>query len=294
MSDLTNPATPNTQQPLISLNAVHKVYPGGFHALKGINLDVARGEVIAIVGPSGCGKSTLLKTINGLEDIQFGSISLLGNVISGYADTTSAQSVSAQALPYDEHAAPQDVELPLHPGEKPVKTKWKDVRTQVGMVFQNYELFPHLTVMKNLLLGPKVVQGADMKEAEQRARALLKRVGLEHKADAKPRELSGGQKQRVAIVRALMMQPKALLLDEITASLDPEIVREVLDVVMDLAKEGMTMLVVTHEMPFARAVADRIVFMDAGQIVEVAPPQQFFTNPQSKRAQAFLDTFVFE
>lgn len=291
MSDLTNPATSDSQQPLISLNAVHKVYPGGFHALKGINLDVARGEVIAIVGPSGCGKSTLLKTINGLEDIQSGSISLLGTVISGYADTESSK---AQSVLFDEHAAAQDVELPLHPGEKPVKTKWKDVRTQVGMVFQNYELFPHLTVMKNLLLGPKVVQGADMKEAEQRARALLKRVGLEHKADAKPRELSGGQKQRVAIVRALMMQPKALLLDEITASLDPEIVREVLDVVMDLAKEGMTMLVVTHEMPFARAVADRIVFMDAGQIVEVAPPQQFFTNPQSKRAQAFLDTFVFE
>lgn len=290
MSDLTNPATPTHQQPLISLNDVHKVYPGGFHALKGINLDVARGEVIAIVGPSGCGKSTLLKTINGLEDIQSGSISLLGSVISGYADTPSTREVASD----ERHDVSESVELPLHPGEKPVKTKWKDVRTQVGMVFQNYELFPHLTVMKNLLLGPKVVQGADMKEAEQRARALLKRVGLEHKADAKPRELSGGQKQRVAIVRALMMQPKALLLDEITASLDPEIVREVLDVVMDLAKEGMTMLVVTHEMPFARAVADRIVFMDAGQIVEVAPPQQFFTNPQSKRAQTFLDTFVFE
>lgn len=249
--------------PLIELKDVDKVYPGGFQALHEINLAVAPGEVIAIVGPSGCGKSTLLKTVNGLEDIQGGTISLDGVVISA--------------------------------GDpKAVKTKWKDVRTQVGMVFQNYELFPHLTVLKNLLLAPKVVQGADQKEAEQRALALLERVGLAHKAHAKPRELSGGQKQRVAIVRALMMQPKALLLDEITASLDPEIVREVLDVVMNLAKEGMTMLVVTHEMPFARAVADRIVFMDAGRIVEVAPPKQFFTNPSSPRAQAFLNTFVFE
>lgn len=268
MSDLTDVAHIPTDvhpqgTPLISLRGVEKIYPGGFQALHGIDLDVAPGEVIAIVGPSGCGKSTLLKTVNGLESIQGGQILLDGTVISA--------------------------------GDpKAVKTKWKDVRTQVGMVFQNYELFPHLSVLKNLLLGPKVVQGANMKEAEQRALALLERVGLGHKAQAKPRELSGGQKQRVAIVRALMMQPKALLLDEITASLDPEIVREVLDVVMNLAKEGMTMLVVTHEMPFARAVADRVVFMDAGRIVEVAPPQQFFTNPSSARAQSFLDTFVFE
>lgn len=242
---------------LISLDKVDKIYPGGFQALHQISLDVAPGEVIAIVGPSGCGKSTLLKTINGLEDIQGGSITLDGTVITDG------------------------------------KTKWKDVRTQVGMVFQNYELFPHLTVLKNLLLGPKVVKRADLRQAEAQARALLARVGLEEKADAMPRELSGGQKQRVAIVRALMMEPKALLLDEITASLDPEIVREVLDVVMDLARDGMTMLVVTHEMSFARAVSNRVVFMDAGRIVEIGDPEAFFTQPNTERARRFLDTFVF-
>lgn len=244
-------------QPLLRLVDVEKRYPGGFQALKGISLDVAPSEVIAIIGPSGCGKSTLLKTINGLEEITSGSITLDGTVISA------------------KH------------------TNWKKVRTQVGMVFQNYELFPHLTVLKNLLLGPKVVQHANLEEATQRALELLERVGLRDKADAKPRELSGGQKQRVAIVRALMMQPKALLLDEITASLDPEIVREVLDVVMNLAKDGMTMLVVTHEMPFARAVADRVVFMDAGRIVEQGTPEEFFQQPKTERAQKFLDTFVF-
>lgn len=244
-------------QPLIKLVDVEKRYPGGFHALKGISLDVRPGEVIAIIGPSGCGKSTLLKTINGLEEITAGSITLDGTVISAK------------------------------------NTNWKQVRTQVGMVFQNYELFPHLTVLKNLLLGPKVVQHANLDEATTRALELLERVGLKGKADAKPRELSGGQKQRVAIVRALMMQPKALLLDEITASLDPEIVREVLDVVMNLAKDGMTMLVVTHEMPFARAVSDRVIFMDAGQIVEEGQPEAFFQQPTTERAQKFLDTFVF-
>ena len=244
-------------QPLIKLVDVEKRYPGGFHALKGISLDVRPGEVIAIIGPSGCGKSTLLKTINGLEEITAGSITLDGTVISAK------------------------------------NTNWKQVRTQVGMVFQNYELFPHLTVLKNLLLGPKVVQHANLDEATTRALELLERVGLKDKADAKPRELFGGQKQRVAIVRALMMQPKALLLDEITASLDPEIVREVLDVVMNLAKDGMTMLVVTHEMPFARAVSDRVIFMDAGQIVEEGQPEAFFQQPTTERAQKFLDTFVF-
>ncbi len=240
-------------QPLLELTDVEKIYPGGFHALKGITFNVAPGEVIAIIGPSGCGKSTLLKTINGLEEITSGTIALDGKVV----------------------------------------TDWKKVRTQVGMVFQNYELFPHLTVLKNLLLGPKVVQNANLDKATNQAMKLLERIGLKDKANAKPRELSGGQKQRVAITRALMMQPKVLLLDEITASLDPEIVREVLDVVMDLAKDGMTMLVVTHEMPFARAVADRVIFMDAGRIVEEGKPEEFFTHPKTERAQKFLDTFVF-
>lgn len=171
-------------------------------------------------------------------------------------------------------------------------TNLKDVRSDVGMVFQSYDLFPHLTVMENLLLAPKVVQGADQAEARERALGLLERVGLRAKADARPRELSGGQKQRVAIVRALMMQPRALLLDEITASLDPEIVREVLDVVVGLARDSMTMLVVTHEMSFARAVADRVAFMDAGRIVEIAPPEEFFAAPTTERAQRFLNQLV--
>ena len=244
-------------EPLISLTDVQKTYPGGAHVLRGISLDVAPGEVVSIIGPSGCGKSTLLQTINGLEPIDAGRIVVAGR---------------------DVHA----------PG-----TKLNDVRSDVGMVFQSYDLFPHLTVMDNLLLAPKVVRGDTSAETKDRAVELLARVGLEAKADARPRELSGGQKQRVAIVRALMMNPKALLLDEITASLDPEIVRDVLDVVVGLARDGMTMLVVTHEMGFARAVSDRVVFMDAGQIVEIAPPEQFFERPESERARRFLDRLDF-
>lgn len=242
---------------LISLSHVSKTYPNGHKALVDVSVAVDPGEVLAIIGPSGCGKSTLLRTVNGLEPVDSGSI-----VVNGREVTSSA-------------------------------TKLKDVRSDVGMVFQSYDLFPHLTVMGNLLLAPKVVQGADQAEARERALGLLERVGLRAKADARPRELSGGQKQRVAIVRALMMQPRALLLDEITASLDPEIVREVLDVVVGLARDGMTMLVVTHEMSFARAVADRVAFMDAGRIVEIAPPEEFFAAPTTERAQRFLNQLVF-
>lgn len=242
---------------LISLSHVSKTYPNGHQALVDVSLAVDPGEVLAIIGPSGCGKSTLLRTVNGLEPVDAGSI-----VVNGREVTSSA-------------------------------TKLKDVRSDVGMVFQSYDLFPHLTVMENLLLAPKVVQGADQAQARERALGLLERVGLRAKADARPRELSGGQKQRVAIVRALMMQPRALLLDEITASLDPEIVREVLDVVVGLARDGMTMLVVTHEMSFARAVADRVAFMDAGRIVEIAPPEEFFAAPTTERAQRFLNQLVF-
>lgn len=242
---------------LISLSHVSKTYPNGHKALVDVSLAVDPGEVLAIIGPSGCGKSTLLRTVNGLEPVDAGSI-----VVNGREVTSGA-------------------------------TKLKDVRSDVGMVFQSYDLFPHLTVMENLLLAPKVVQGADQAQARERALGLLERVGLRAKADARPRELSGGQKQRVAIVRALMMQPRALLLDEITASLDPEIVREVLDVVVGLARDGMTMLVVTHEMSFARAVADRVAFMDAGRIVEIAPPEEFFAAPTTERAQRFLNQLVF-
>lgn len=250
------PAGADTAQ--VRLVDVEKTYPGGHHALRGVSLDVAPGEVVVIVGPSGCGKSTLLRTVNGLERIDGGDILLDG------ASLTAAG---------------------VH---------WHEVRQRVGMVFQSYELFSHLTVLGNLILAPMRVQGAARAEAEERARALLERVGLADRAEAYPRQLSGGQKQRVAIVRALMMNPEVLLLDEVTASLDPEMVREVLDVVLELAREGMTMLIVTHEMGFARAIADRVVFMDEGRIVEISSPEEFFTAPRTERAQKFLDVFRFE
>ncbi len=221
--------------------------------LKGINLNVAQGEVVVILGPSGCGKSTLLRCINGLEEIQAGEIRLEGSGVLG-----------------------QDIE-------------WTTVRQDVGMVFQNYELFGHMNVIDNILLGPLKAQKRDRAEAEKVADALLKRVGLfERKLDY-PRNLSGGQKQRIAIVRSLVMQPKVMLMDEITAALDPEMVREVLDVVLGLAQEGMTMLIVTHEMGFAQKVADRIIFMDKGNIIEEATPDVFFKQPQTERAKAFLN-----
>ena len=243
--------------PMLRISGLGKNY-GDLRALDGIDLEVSPGEVIAVVGPSGCGKSTLLRCLNGLEAITDGTVELDGVVITD-------------------------------PG-----TRWTEIRQRVGMVFQSYELFPHLNVMDNLLLGPRLVQGRTRDEAVKEAMELLERVGLAEKARALPRELSGGQKQRVAIVRALMMHPELLLLDEITASLDPEIVREVLDVVLELAADGMTMLIVTHEMPFARAIADRVVLMDAGRIVEIAPPEKFFTDPETERARAFLKTFEFE
>ncbi|MFT0846221.1 amino acid ABC transporter ATP-binding protein [Actinomycetaceae bacterium L2_0104] len=243
---------------VLELKNVIKIYDGERLVLDGIDLSVSKKEVLAVIGPSGCGKSTMLRCINGLEEIQGGTISLDGQVITD--------------------------------GSQP----WDKVRQRVGMVFQSYELFPHLTVMDNLLLAPLKVLKEAKDEARARAQELLDRVGLGDRGDSFPRQLSGGQKQRVAIVRALMMQPEVLLLDEVTASLDPEMVREVLDVVAGLAKEGMTMLIVTHEMQFASAVADRVVFMDAGKIVEQGPATEFFSNPQTERAQKFLDIFTFE
>jgi polar amino acid transport system ATP-binding protein len=246
-----------TVPPVLRLEAVRQQYPNGLVALDRISFEVAKSEVVAVVGPSGCGKSTLLRCVNGLEPIQSGTIALDGAIITG-------------------------------PG-----TAWSKVRQQIGLVFQNYELFPHLTVLGNLLLGPLKVQRAAKAEAQVKALALLDRVGLADRARDYPRQLSGGQKQRVAIIRALMMEPQVLLLDEITASLDPEMVREVLDVVLELAGEGMTMLIVTHEMSFARAIADRIIFIDAGRIAEQTTPEQFFTAPQTERARQFLNLFAF-
>lgn len=244
------------QEKLLEIRHLLKDYGNGA-VLKDISLDIHKGEVLVLIGPSGCGKSTFLRCMNGLEQVQSGEIRLDGEVITD------------------------------------PKTKWSEVRQKIGMVFQSYELFPHMTVMNNILLGPLKVQKKDKKEAEKEAEKLLDRVGLLDKRDAFPRQLSGGQKQRVAIVRALIMKPEILLFDEVTAALDPEMVREVLDVMLELAKEGSTMVIVTHEMQFARAVADRIVFLDGGEIVEMSPPEQFFTHPETERAQRFLDTLSF-
>jgi len=223
--------------------------------LQQIDLTVERGEVLVILGPSGCGKSTLLRCINGLEPLSEGSISFAGQQLNQHSD-------------------------------------WRLVRQRMGMVFQHYQLFPHLTVAENLLLGPVVAQQKPKDQAEQLAKALLDKVGLADKWQAYPAELSGGQQQRVAIARALAMQPQLMLFDEITAALDPEMVREVLEVLRDLAAEGMTMLVVTHELSFAKAVADRIVFMNSGRIEEIASPEQFFAAPQRARAQKLFSTFT--
>ena len=241
----------------LSIRGLKKSY-GDAEILKGVNLDVRQGEVVVILGPSGSGKSTFLRCINGLEEIQGGEVRLDGETISGLKNS---------ALPA--------------------------VRQKLGMVFQSYALFPHMNILDNITLAPTKVQKRSRKEAEAEARELLSRVNLADKEKAYPRMLSGGQKQRVAIVRALAMHPELMLFDEVTAALDPEMVREVLDVIMELSEQGLTMLIVTHEMSFARAVADRIVFMDGGHIVETGTPEEFFTAPKTERARTFLDNFQF-
>ena len=242
---------------ILKIDKVNKFY-GELHALRDVSLSVAQGEVVVILGPSGCGKSTLLRTINGLEEVQSGNFIIEGERIDqNFKD-------------------------------------WRRIRQKIGMVFQSYELFDHLNVLHNIILGPVKVQGVPREQAVELARHWLKIVGLENKERAYPKELSGGQKQRIAIVRSLVMKPKIMLFDEVTAALDPEIVREVLDVMLNLAKEGQTMLIVTHEMGFARAVADRIVFMDEGSIVEINEPEAFFTAPKSERAKKFLNMFEFK
>jgi polar amino acid transport system ATP-binding protein len=241
---------------LLSIQKLQKAF-GETPVLKGVDLNVQRGEVVVILGPSGCGKSTLLRCVNGLETIQGGEIVLEGNGVLG-----------------------KDI-------------RWEKARAKVGMVFQNYELFGHMTILDNILLGPVKVQNRNAKDVEKIADELLTRVGLMHRKNAYPRELSGGQKQRIAIVRALVMNPEVILMDEITAALDPEMVREVLDVVLELAQQGMTMLIVTHEMSFARKVADRIVFMDQGHIIEEASPEGFFEHPKTERARNFLNILAY-
>jgi polar amino acid transport system ATP-binding protein len=241
---------------IIDINHLVKSF-GDNVIINDLSLSVSKGEVVVLIGPSGCGKSTLLRCLNGLEPIQGGSVLLHGE--------------------------------PVEHGKKDLHR----IRQKIGMVFQSYDLFPHMTVLSNVTLSPLKVQKRNKAEVTEEALALLERVGLRDKADSYPSELSGGQKQRVAIVRSLIMNPDIMLLDEITAALDPEMVHEVLNVVLDLAKNGTTMMIVTHEMAFAEAVADRVVFLDGGVIVEEGAPKEFFHNPATERAQRFLKTFTY-
>ncbi len=242
---------------LLKLEQVTKSY-GDNVVLKGMNLTVHKGEVVVLIGPSGCGKSTLLRTMNALEPIQGGKITLDGEEIRQDAKNIT------------------------------------QMRQRIGMVFQSYDLFPHKNVIDNITLAPVLVQKRNKDEVTREAEQLLERVGLSDKKKSFPRELSGGQKQRVAIVRALCMHPEIILFDEVTAALDPEMVREVLDTMLELAKNGSTMVIVTHEMAFAKAVADRVIFLDGGEIVEEGTAKEFFENPKTERAQKFLNTFVYE
>ena len=243
---------------LLSVRHLKKAF--GEHAIfEDFNLDVHKGEVVVIIGPSGCGKSTLLRCLNGLEPIQAGEILLDGEPVLR---------------------------------DSPSITR---MRQEIGMVFQSYELFPHKTILENILLAPRKVQKRSRAEVEKEALALLQKVGLADRKDDYPRQLSGGQKQRVAIVRALCMHPEILLLDEITAALDPEMVREVLEVVLSLARSGSTMVIVTHEMNFARAIANRILFIENGAVVEQSDdPKAFFASPKTDRAKAFLKSFDYD
>ena len=241
---------------MIEARQVEKWYPNGFQALRGAELTVRRGEVVVIMGPSGSGKSTFLRTFNALEDFQKGSIT-----VDGIALSNDLRNIDA-------------------------------IRREVGMVFQQFNLFPHLTVLDNLCLAPVVVRRRPRAQVEEQARALLERVGIGEQAGKFPGQLSGGQQQRVAIARALCMEPRILLFDEPTSALDPEMVREVLDVMQGLAHQDITMVVVTHEVKFAEQVADTVVLMADGQVVEEAPPQCFFHNPSHERTRRFLDQIL--
>jgi general L-amino acid transport system ATP-binding protein len=242
-------------QPMIRLADVHKWY-GEFHVLRALNLDVGQGQKFVVCGPSGSGKSTMIRCINRLEEHQRGSI-----VVDGIELTADVKNVDA-------------------------------IRREVGMVFQHFNLFPHLTILENLALAPMWVRNVPRAEAEETAMHYLRRVRIPEQAKKYPGQLSGGQQQRVAIARALCMKPKIMLFDEPTSALDPEMVKEVLDVMVELAHEGMTMMCVTHEMGFARAVADAVIFMDRGEIVEMGPPKEFFAHPREERTRNFLNQIL--
>ncbi len=250
--------TPNTNREdyIIKINNMHKWY-GEFHVLNNINLNVSKGEIIVICGPSGSGKSTLIRCINRLEQHQKGSIN-----VDGIELTDNLKNI-------------------------------EKVRAEVSMVFQHFNLFPHLTILENLTLGPIWVRKMPKKQAEQIAMEYLNKVQIAEQAKKYPGQLSGGQQQRVAIARSLCMQPKIMLFDEPTSALDPEMVKEVLDVIISLAKEGMTMLVVTHEMGFAKSVAHRVIFMDSGMVIEENDPESFFSNPQNERTKLFLSQILY-
>jgi general L-amino acid transport system ATP-binding protein len=253
---MTQPVKDLSNAPVvISANNVNKYY-GQFHALKDVNLEVKRGEVVVVIGPSGSGKSTFIRCINRLEEHQNGTI-----MVQGIELSNDVRNIDA-------------------------------IRRDVGMVFQSFNLFPHLSVLQNIILAPMRVKKMDKSEAENIGRALLERVGIPEQADKFPGQLSGGQQQRVAIARALAMQPKIMLFDEPTSALDPEMIKEVLDVMKELARSGMTMMCVTHEMGFAREVADRIVFFDKGQVVEESTPDDFYHNPKTDRAKLFLSQIL--
>jgi general L-amino acid transport system ATP-binding protein len=253
---MTQPKKDLSNAPVvIAAQSVNKYY-GQFHALKNVNLEVKRGEVVVVIGPSGSGKSTFIRCINRLEEHQDGKIT-----VQGIELTNDVRNIDA-------------------------------IRRDVGMVFQSFNLFPHLSVLQNITIGPMRVKKIDKAEAEKTALSLLERVGIPEQANKFPGQLSGGQQQRVAIARALAMQPKIMLFDEPTSALDPEMIKEVLDVMKELARSGMTMMCVTHEMGFAREVADRIVFFDKGQVVEEATPEEFYHNPKTDRAKLFLSQIL--
>ncbi|MCG7591672.1 amino acid ABC transporter ATP-binding protein [Halomonas sp. McD50-5] len=239
---------------MVRMQKLHKHF-GSLHVLKEIDLDIVPGEVVVVIGASGSGKSTLIRCINGLEEFQSGSLEVDGN-------TLLPNGKSSQAL--------------------------QTIRTEVGMVFQQFNLFPHLSVLDNITLAPMKVRGWSRQDAEETAKRLLERVGIADQANKYPSQLSGGQQQRVALARALAMEPRLMLFDEPTSALDPEMIGEVLDAMRELAKEGMTMVIVTHEMGFAREVADRIIFIHKGEIAEQGPPEQLFDAPQHERTQSFL------
>ena len=250
--------TVDTQlEPMIRLRGLSKTFDRTIHAVRDMDLDVAEGEVLVIVGPSGSGKSTVLRCINLLEVPTTGTVT-----VNGFELTDASTDID-------------------------------HVRAEVGMVFQQFNLFPHLTVIQNITLAQRKVRNRSRSEAIDMARRQLTRVGIPEKADAYPRQLSGGQQQRVAIARALAMEPRVMLFDEPTSALDPEMVKEVLDVMLELASEGMTMVVVTHEMGFARAAADRLLFIDEGEVVEVGPPEEVFANPTQDRTRAFFDKILY-